>query len=207
LANLQNELEALIGSRDPALPAPPLLLHACCAPCSTHVLEYLARHFAVSIDFYNPNIFPADEYDKRLGELRGLLEAVPYENPVPFCPRIRSGTLSRRREGAEAEPEGGARCEACFRLRIGHTAELARREGFEQFHNHPFVSPHKDAALLDRIAWSLRPATESAALPSDFKKKGGYQRSIALCGNTGCTGRITAAAPFRAGRTRSLSNR
>lgn len=158
-----------------------LLLHACCAPCSSYVLEYLTRYFDITVFFSNQNITDADEYQKRLGELYKLCETAPFcenvkiveddSSPDPFFEAVC---------GLEAEPEGGARCEKCFRLRLERTAEYAKSNGFPLFATTLTVSPHKNAPLINQIGFELSEKYGVEYLPSDFKKRGGYQRSIAL---------------------------
>jgi len=158
-----------------------LLLHSCCGPCSTAVLEQLGEHFAVTLYFYNPNILPTDEYQNRLDAQRTVVDrlatrypvqwiAVPY-NPAPFRSAI---------EGLEAEPEGGNRCTHCFFLRLAETARLAKEQGFLYFTTTLSVSPRKDANRLNEIGMALGETYGLSYLAADFKKKGGYQRSIEL---------------------------
>lgn len=178
--NYQKEMEAVIAAL-PEEARPSLLLQCCCAPCSSAVLEVLCAHFDVSIYFYNPNIHPRAEYEKRLRQFDKLLPAAPFAkgvrqirtdyDPAEFFDAVK---------GLEAEPEGGARCAECFRLRLRATAEKARALGFDFFTTTLTVSPHKDAAILNELGKEIGEAVGVRFLPSDFKKKEGYKRSIAL---------------------------
>lgn len=158
---------------------PRLLLHSCCGPCSSAVLERLAPHFALTVFFSNPNIFPGEEYRHRLAEQMRLLDALPFEVALREDVYDHAAFLSAVR-GLEREPEGGARCEPCFRLRMERTARAARDGGFDFFTTTLSVSPHKDAQLLGVIGQELGAQYGVAYLPSDFKKKEGYKRSVAL---------------------------
>ncbi len=156
-----------------------LLLQCCCGPCSSYVLEYLTGFFDVTALFYNPNIQPQAEYLKRLHGLEMLLER--YDDTVRLMPCDYEGEcFDSVAKGLEAEPEGGARCAECFRLRLSQTAKRAKDEGFDYFCTTLTVSPHKDAYLLNEIGLALEKEFEVRWLPSDFKKLGGYQRSTTL---------------------------
>lgn len=179
--NYQRVLDAELASITAAGRRPRLLLHACCAPCSSYTLEYLAAYFDITVLFYNPNISPAAEYDFRAAELaRYIAEApcghgvslrVAAYDPAPFY------DLSR---GLEDLPEGGARCKKCYRLRLCETARIAAAEGFDYFCTTLSISPHKDAEALNAIGGELAAVCGVPYLYSDFKKKGGYARSIVL---------------------------
>lgn len=156
---------------------PKLLLHSCCGPCSSYVLEYLTRFFDITLLFYGPNIQPGEEYQKRLEHQRKVLEHIP----VALMPCGYDGAaFDAAVEGLEAEPEGGGRCTVCFRLRIEETARLAAKEGFDYYCTTLSVSPHKDAVRINAIGQEMGAKYGVKWLPSDFKKRGGYQRSIAL---------------------------
>ena len=172
---LENELSAGAKRR--------LLLHACCAPCSSYVLEYLTSYFDITVYFYNPNITSREEYSKRLSELYRLVSLMPHENLIEvidgdYEPERFLG-LSR---GLETLPEGGARCFACYRLRLEKTAEYyaAHRGDFDYFATTLTVSPHKKADKLNEIGFELADKYSLKWLPSDFKKREGYKRSIEL---------------------------
>ena len=178
-------LEAKLGELSEKGERPTLLLHACCAPCSSYVLEYLCRYFKITLLYYNPNISPETEYNARAEELFRLAGAIkgdfegaddvkviaaPYE-PEPY---------EALAKGREALPEGGARCLDCYRLRLEYTAKAAKDGGFDYFCTTLSISPHKNAAALNGIGASLSEAYGVPYLFSDFKKNGGYLRSCEL---------------------------
>ena len=160
---------------------PRLLLHCCCAPCASYVIEYLSPFFEITILYYNPNIFPGDEYYKRKAELRKLLSLAVYQNSVDMldCAYDFEAFTSVAMPFMD-EPEGGRRCRECFKLRLGETARLAREGGYDYFTTTLSVSPHKDAALLNEIGDTLAKEYGVEYLQSDFKKRDGYKRSIDL---------------------------
>lgn len=160
---------------------PKLLLQCCCAPCSSYVLKALTAHFRVLVYFYNPNIQPAAEYEKRRENLDKLLRCAPYCEDVqvveaPYDP----ARFFEAVRGLENEPEGGARCTECFRLRLTAAAKQARALGCDWFTTTLTVSPHKNAALLNALGEEIGTEVGVRFLPSDFKKKEGYKQSIAL---------------------------
>jgi predicted adenine nucleotide alpha hydrolase (AANH) superfamily ATPase len=160
---------------------PRLLLHVCCAPCSSYVLEYLSRHFDITVCFYNPNISPKSEYDYRANELTRLAAEMPLPRPV-LC-RIEEydpSAFLAIAKGLENEPEGGARCTACYRLRLTETAKIAAAEQFDYFTTTLSISPLKDAVRLNTIGGELAAEYGVPYLYSDFKKREGYKRSIQL---------------------------
>ena len=165
---------------------PTLLLHACCAPCSSAVLERLTACFAVSVLFYNPNIAPQAEYEKREAELARLIAEMPAAKTVelirvPYEPEAFFDAV----RGLEAVPEGGERCFRCYRLRLEAAAQYAASHGFDYFTTTLSISPLKNAAKLNEIGEALAVQYGVAHLPSDFKKKEGYKRSITLSGEYG----------------------
>ena len=160
---------------------PRLLLHVCCAPCSSYVLEYLNQYFEITVLFYNPNISPKSEYDYRAQELQRLTEELPLTIPVS-C-RISDydpSAFLALAKGLENEPEGGARCTACYRLRLTETAKIAAAEGYDYFTTSLSISPLKDAVRLNTIGGELSAQYGVPYLYSDFKKREGYKRSIQL---------------------------
>ncbi len=157
----------------------PLLLHSCCAVCSSSVIELLARHFQVTVFYCNPNIMPEKEYLHRKSEQIRLLETVYPAVPFVDADYDNSAFLAAVR-GLEALPEGGERCAVCFRLRLERTADYAARHGFRWFATTLSVSPRKNAAVLNEIGQSLALQYPVRWLPADFKKKNGYGRSVAL---------------------------
>ena len=174
--NYQLETDRLLS----ALPAekPGLLLHSCCGPCSSYVLEYLTQYFDVTILFYGPNIQPEAEYEKRLFYQREVLKHFPTAR-ILEC-GYAGEDFEAAVQGLESEPEGGARCTACFRLRMEETAKQAKEHGFPWFCTTLSVSPHKDAERINRIGALLERKYGVRWLPSDFKKRNGYLRSIRL---------------------------
>ena len=179
IRNYSREMDALtasLGSRRPRL-----LLHSCCGPCSSAVLEAVTPHFETTVFFYNPNILPAEEFEKRLWWQRYLLEHAPFAAGVALIVPDRDEAAFRATAAGLADaPEGGARCTACFELRLSRTAEAARAGGFDYFATTLTVSPHKNAPLINAIGERLAAEKGVAWLPSDFKKKDGYKRSIEL---------------------------
>jgi len=158
-----------------------LLLHVCCAPCASHVIEFLVHDYDVTLFFYNPNIEPFDEFVKRKEQIKVLLSKrraaehisqleCDYDNPA-FCETI---------EDFRALPEGDLRCENCFALRLKQTAMHAKAHCFDMFATTLTVSPHKNAQLINRIGESASKLNQVAYLSSDFKKQGGYQNSVKL---------------------------
>ena len=178
--NYQKELDGLLAGLEEG-ERPTLLLQGCCGPCSSYVLEYLTRYFDVTLLFYNPNIRPEAEYQKRLAALRELLEKMPTASPVQVLePGWRGEEFLEAVKGLENEPEGGARCAGCFRLRLEETARLAAEGDYDFFGTTLTVSPHKNADLLNAIGQEVAAKYHAQWLPSDFKKRNGYLRSIQL---------------------------
>lgn len=160
---------------------PSLLLHDCCAPCGSYVLEYLSQYFRVTVYYCNPNISPEEEYRKREEEVKRLISLLPVKNPVAFAEApYEPERFFALAEGHENDPERGERCTLCYRLRLAETAEYARAHGFEYFATTLTLSPYKDAPRLNAIGAELEASSGVKYLPSDFKKHGGYQRSIEL---------------------------
>lgn len=168
---LEERLAQLKGSR------PRLLLHACCAPCSTYVLEYLTQYFAIDVFFYNPNIHPREEFLLRRDEAECLCGQM---GAGFLCPGYESERFFRAVQGMEAEPEGGRRCKVCYRLRLEETCKRALEGAYDFFTTTLTISPLKNAETLNKIGRELEEQYGVAFLPSDFKKKGGYQRSLVL---------------------------
>ena len=184
--NYQLELDKLIKElqskqTDAAYPVPRLLLHSCCAPCSSYVLEYLSQYFAITVLYYNPNIFPEEEYQKRVAEQQRLIAELPAKHPITFIEgRYQPEEFFAVAKGLEDAPEGGERCLKCFRLRLEEAAKLAAEGGYDYFTTTLSISPLKNAQALNEIGQELAKSYEVSHLPSDFKKRGGYQRSIEL---------------------------
>ncbi len=179
--NYSKELENILKELKRTGEVPTLLLHACCAPCSSYVLEYLSRWFSISILYYNPNIAPEGEYEKRKAELERLVSSMPLEHPVTLLPcEYDGGDFQEASKGFEDAPEGGERCLRCFRLRLRRAAEEASRRGFDYFTTTLSISPLKNAAALNRIGEEVGKELGVKHLPADFKKKDGYKRSLTL---------------------------
>ena len=159
---------------------PTLLLHACCAPCSSAVLEVLSEHFDITIFFYNPNISPKSEFDYRLDELYRLLSEMNLSQIKIVAPEYNENEFFEIAKGNESLPEGGARCKDCYRLRLEKTAEYAKRVGFDYFTTTLSVSPYKNAQALNEIGSGLSEKYGVKYLLSDFKKNDGYKRSCQL---------------------------
>lgn len=158
---------------------PSLLLHACCAPCSSYVLEYLNPHFDITLFFSNPNISPEEEYQKRLCELKRLVLEMGLSVKIiedDYSPK----DFFDMAKGLETLPEGGERCRKCYQLRLHKTAALAKQGGFDCFCTTLSISPYKNAQWINEIGEELSKEFGVPFLPSDFKKKNGYKRSIEL---------------------------
>ena len=183
--NYQKMLEELLLT-ECAHRRPSLLLHACCAPCSSYVLEYLSRYFSITLFFYNPNIDPPEEYAFRREELLRLVRDMGLEGNVsvidaPYDPE----EFYALAKGLEGEAEGGSRCHACYRLRLGRTAKEAALRGFDFFTTTLSISPYKRADWLYEIGCEEAERHGVRYLPSDFKKKNGYKRSCELSAEYG----------------------
>ncbi|MBQ9030481.1 MAG: epoxyqueuosine reductase QueH [Parasporobacterium sp.] len=219
--NYQQELDRIIEQNQLTGKVPSLLLHSCCGPCSSYVVTYLKGYFDVTVLYYNPNIYPEEEYDHRLAEQARLLRelgvpllTVPYDHRE-FLEKVR---------GYEQEPEGGARCRLCFELRLKKTWEIAAAEGFDYYCTTLTVSPHKNAMVINEVgeilsfdqevpgaalsgaalhseaaagtAESCAAGTGAAWLPSDFKKREGYKKSIELSKQYGLYRQVYCGCEF-----------
>ena len=180
--NYQKEMEKIIEGLQKERKS--LLLHSCCAPCSSAVLEKLQEIFEITVFYYNPNISDDAEYRKRVEEQKRLIEVFNYKNPD--CPiKIIDGDYEPQKfyaiaKGLETCPEGGERCFKCYALRLEKTAQLAKEGEFDFFTTTLTISPLKNAAKLNEIGEEMAEKYETVFLPSDFKKKEGYKRSIEL---------------------------
>lgn len=176
--NYQRELDKLLETLDGT---PRLLLHSCCAPCSSYCLEYLSRHFKITVLYYNPNIFPEEEFRKRAEEQKRLVSELPAENPINLViDGYDPNDFFNLVRGLESSPEGGERCFVCYRLRLERAARYAAEHGFDYFCSTLSISPLKNAQKLNEIGAELSKIYKIQNLPNDFKKKGGYLRSIEL---------------------------
>ncbi len=177
--NYQKELDKLIDIQKDNVPT--LFLHSCCAPCSSYVIEYLSNYFAITVFYYNPNIFPDTEYTFRSNEQKRLISEMKTKYPVTYVDEnYDSSQFYNSVKGLEKEPEGGKRCEKCFELRLDRTAQRAAEGGFDYFATTLTISPMKNAQLINDIGNTIAEKYSIKWLPSDFKKKGGYKRSIEL---------------------------
>ena len=178
--NYQLKMEEIIHSID-SDKAPRLLLQACCAPCSSYVLELLSNYFQITILYYNPNIYPFSEYEKRLGEVRKLIKLIKGKNPINIMEvDYDSASFDSISKGLENEKEGGIRCHKCYYLRMEKTAKLAKECNYDFFTTTLSISPYKNAQVLNRIGEVLEEKYHVRYLYADFKKKEGYKRSIEL---------------------------
>lgn len=179
--NYQKKLDQIIATIEPAKNRPSLLLHACCAPCSSYVLEYLTAFFKITLLYYNPNITPESEYLKRVRELKRFVREAGYADDVTFLEgAYEPAVFFDMAKGMENLPERGRRCYYCYRLRMEEAAKKAAALGADYFTTTLSISPHKNAQWINEIGEELAAKYQVAHLPSDFKKKSGYLRSIAL---------------------------
>ena len=179
--NYQKELDRIIAQNERDGVTPKLLLHVCCAPCSSYCLEYLSDYFDITVYYYNPNISPEAEYRFRLSEEERYISLRDFKNPVALTDSIYDPReFFDAVRGLESEPEGGKRCEKCFRLRLEASARKAVELGMDCFTTTLTISPLKNAALLNEIGYEAGEKYGVMWLPSDFKKREGYKRSIVL---------------------------
>lgn len=179
--NYQRELEQILEELKKEGKVPKLFLHSCCAPCSSYVLEYLSEYFEITVFYYNPNIYPPREYEERAREQKRFIEQFPARYPISYV----EGKYDTKRfyemaKGLEHIPEGGERCFRCYELRMREAAMLAKEGGYDFFTTTLSISPLKNAQKLNEIGEALQSELGIRHLPSDFKKKGGYQRSTQL---------------------------
>lgn len=177
--NYQLELDKTLKKITDENIRPKLLLHACCAPCSSYVLEYLTKYFDITVFFYNPNISPESEYLHRVNEIKRLISEM--------CPSVQfiEGRYEPKKfyemaKGLENAPERGERCLKCYRMRIEESAVIAKQGNFDYFTTTLSISPQKDSHVLNSIGKEISEIYDIPYLYSDFKKKGGYKRSIEL---------------------------
>ena len=179
--NYQNELDKILSGIGREGTVPSLLLHSCCAPCSSYVLEYLSRYFKITVFYYNPNIYPEEEFYKRRSEQERFISELPAENTIGFiCTEHMSDEFYKAVKGLEHIREGGERCFACYRLRLEASAAAARDMGADFFTTTLSISPMKNAQKLNEIGGELAEKYNVKYLFSDFKKRNGYKRSTEL---------------------------
>lgn len=180
MENYQKSLEKIIAGISEEKP-PKLLLHSCCAPCSSYVLEYLSDYFEITVFYYNPNISPESEYRMRVEEQERLIRQMPFKNPVSFIEgKYDPQSFYEMAKGLEQVPEGGERCFRCFLLRLEETAKEAKKGQYDYFTTTLTISPLKNAEKLNEIGREMAEKYDICWLPSDFKKKNGYKRSTEL---------------------------
>lgn len=198
MRNYQKKLDAILENLNTE-PKQKLLLHTCCGPCSSYVIEYLSKYFDITIFYYNPNIHPSEEYYRRLEELKKFLTQFPISiqnntkliideyNPEEYFEL----TNVRSEIELQTEPEKGERCRRCYKFRMERAYEYALKNGFDWFTTTLSISPHKDSEKINTIGFELEQKTNDSSLinnltkitkflPSDFKKKGGFLRSTQL---------------------------
>lgn len=179
--NLQKELEDIIKKEEALGNRPRLLLHACCGPCSSYCMEYLEKHFDLTVFFYNPNIDDTKEYKLRVEEAKRLIEEMDFTSEVKFIEGDYDPSIFHSRiKGYENEKECGKRCDICFELRLHEAAKAASDYGFDYFTTSLTISPMKNAEKLCEIGEEVAKEYNVKYLPSDFKKKNGYKRSVDL---------------------------
>lgn len=177
--NYQKELDKIIDSLDGRVPT--LLLHSCCAPCSSYTLEYLSNYFDITVYYYNPNISPKTEFDKRFGEQKRLIASLPAKHEIKLVEGdYNYSDFSEIAKGFENAKEGGERCFRCYKLRLEKSAHLAKEQGFDYFCTTLSISPLKNSQKINEIGLEVAEKYGVKWLPSDFKKKEGYKRSIEL---------------------------
>ncbi|WP_373897886.1 epoxyqueuosine reductase QueH [Haloimpatiens sp. FM7315] len=179
--NYQKLLDEKIEDFKRELKVPRLLLHSCCAPCSSYVIEYLSKYFYITVFYYNPNIYPRDEYIKRVHEQKEFIKGFKTKYKVEFIEgNYDVDKFFEMARGMENIKEGGERCFKCYKMRLLETAKLARKLGFDYFTTTLSISPYKNAEKLNEIGKEIEDEYEINYLYSDFKKKNGYKRSIEL---------------------------
>lgn len=179
--NYQLSLERTLCSLEGLEKKKTLLLHACCAPCSSYVLEYLSKYFDITLFFYNPNIYPEEEFRFREDELRRLIGEMPLPSGVNIISgRYEPSEFFDIARGYEELPEGDERCRRCYALRLEESARAAKEGGFDYFCTTLSISPYKNAEWLNSIGKEMSEKYGVGYLFSDFKKKNGYKRSCQL---------------------------
>ena len=175
--NYNKVLDSIINNLDYK---PKLLLHSCCGPCSSYVIDYLKDYFDITILYYNPNIEPVSEYLKRKDEQIKLINYLHIPSIGLLDSDYENEIYREHVKGHEKDQEGGSRCHLCYELRLRKTAELAKNNGYEYFGTTLTVSPYKNAQILNKIGENLSNVYDIKWLYSDFKKKDGYKKSIEL---------------------------
>lgn len=177
----QKQLDAIVETIVHAHTIPTLLLHSCCAPCSSYCLEYLSQYFSITVFYYNPNIFPEEEYWHRVKEQQEFIKKFPAKNPISFVEgAFETNAFYALAKGLEDCPEGKERCFRCYELRLRKSAELAKKLKMDYFTTTLSISPLKNAQKLNEIGKRLESEYGVPYLVSDFKKRNGYKRSTEL---------------------------
>lgn len=178
--NYQKELDKIIERIDQSNP-PTLCLHSCCAPCSSYTLEYLSEFFNITVFYFNPNISPKSEFDKRFSEQQRFINAISPRHEIKLIQgEYNHDEFLDIAKGYEGAPEGGERCMRCYRMRLQRTAQLAKEQGFDYFCTTLSISPLKNSQRINEIGFEVAEKYGIKWLPSDFKKREGYKRSIEL---------------------------
>jgi len=178
--NYSRELERLIAKNGEKKPK--VLLHCCCGPCSSSVLEYLTQHFELTLLWYNPNIYPENEFELRYDAFVKMIGDMGLEGSVKIIKELwRNEEYNARIKGHEDAPEGGSRCKECFKLRLEEAAKTAKALGFDYFCTTITLSRHKNAVLINELGEAAAKEYGVSWLPSDFKKRDGENRSVELC--------------------------
>ncbi len=160
---------------------PTILLHSCCAPCSSHVITFLKEYFDITIIYYNPNIYPYEEYKKRKEEQIRLLNEIKSKNKLNIIDCDYDNNIyEKTMKGLEKEKEGGSRCYKCFWLRLDKTAQIAKENNYDYFSTTLTISPYKNSTVINEIGKELETIYNITWLYSDYKKKDGYKKSIQL---------------------------
>ena len=183
--NYQQKLDSILDNIEKEGTRPGLLMHACCAPCSSYVLEYLSRYFDITVFYYNPNISPEEEYHTRVEEIDRFIHLVHNGTVKLKCGDYDPKAFYDAVRGMEDQKEGEERCYHCYELRLHATAKLAREQKFDYFTTTLSISPYKNAHWLNEIGVRLGEEYQVPYLISDFKKKNGYKRSIELSAEYG----------------------
>ncbi|SFE23858.1 5-formyltetrahydrofolate cyclo-ligase [Peptostreptococcus sp. D1] len=184
--NFQKELDNIIENIENSEVVPTLLLHSCCGPCSSYVLEYLSKYFSITVFYYNPNIYPSDEYWNRVEEQKKIIEITESKYPINMITGAYDvDRFYKMAHGREAIPEGGERCHLCYEIRLREAAKIAKQEGFDYFTTTLSISPHKNSRVLNEIGMRIAEEYEVRHLPADFKKNNGYKRSVEITSQAG----------------------
>ena len=184
--NYQKELDEIIEKEEKKNIVSKILLHSCCAPCSSYVLAYLSLYFEITVLYYNPNIYPDEEYQKRVQEQKKFIKEMKVKHPVNFIEgNFDKVKFYEKIKGYEDCPEGQERCFICYHLRLAETAKIAKEQSADYFTTTLSISPMKNANKLNEIGEDIAGKVGVRWLPSDFKKRNGYKRSVELAAEYG----------------------